>query len=124
VATGLLVFCCAALSVHALLCSCVQVHLFYHDPGYWVRVRINWEEAGIEPNGASVYFFPEAGGEPHILLATGEPAAATATRYFTFRSVELDEGSNTEGAGLNTETQRHRVLIRLSKAKPLRPLSS
>jgi hypothetical protein len=32
-----------------------------------VRVRINWDTARIEPNGASVYFFPKKGGNPYIL---------------------------------------------------------
>jgi hypothetical protein len=38
------------------------------EKGSWVRVQIDWEAARIEPNGASVYFFPKAGGEPYILL--------------------------------------------------------
>jgi hypothetical protein len=36
--------------------------------GSWVRVQIDWSAANIDPNGASVYFFPKDGGEPRLLV--------------------------------------------------------
>jgi hypothetical protein len=36
-------------------------------PGCWVHVRINWDTAHLDPNGASVYFFPKEGGTPYVL---------------------------------------------------------
>ncbi|MDR2388611.1 MAG: DUF5119 domain-containing protein, partial [Tannerellaceae bacterium] len=54
------------LTLGGLFSSCERRPLEEYT-GCWVHVRINWAEAYLDPNGASVYFFPKQGGTPYIL---------------------------------------------------------
>ena len=60
-------YCCTAiLLLIIVICSCQRRPVIEYT-GAWVRVQIDWETAQIEPNGASVYFFPKQGGTPFVL---------------------------------------------------------
>jgi hypothetical protein len=49
-------------------CSAPANDALSWNPGCWVHVRINWDTAHLEPNGASVYFFPQKDGTPYVSL--------------------------------------------------------
>lgn len=51
------------------LSSCDTRRELLEESKVWVRVSLDWEQAGISPEGASVWFFPQTqGGKPKVLL--------------------------------------------------------
>jgi hypothetical protein len=85
---------CCLLAV--LLCSCDDRRDILEEAssfGY-VRVRIDWTQAGIDPNGASVYFFPRDGSQPrglwtnHTLDSLYLPVGVYSVLMFNERTTE------------------------------------
>lgn len=53
-----------------LFWSCDTRRKIIDDKSVWVRVNVNWEESGIDPNGTTIYFYPEREGMDPIRLVT------------------------------------------------------
>lgn len=51
-----------------LFSACDTRREIHEDKGLWTRIAIDWSEANIDPNGASIWIFPHDGREPIVVL--------------------------------------------------------
>ncbi|MDR1341921.1 MAG: DUF5119 domain-containing protein [Prevotellaceae bacterium] len=60
------------LSLWAALSSCDSRRDILDDQGVWVRVEVDWRQAGVCPEGTSIYVFDRATGARVAQLLTNE----------------------------------------------------
>jgi hypothetical protein len=62
----------ALLACCMLLANCDNRRDVLSDQGVWVRVEVDWRQAGIRPEGTSIYLFGQETGERTDLLRTND----------------------------------------------------
>ncbi|MDR0415171.1 MAG: DUF5119 domain-containing protein [Prevotellaceae bacterium] len=64
---------------HAMLAGCDTRRERFDDEAAWVRVEIDWRQAGICPEGVSIYVFEQETGKKFKVLHTNEMRADSVT---------------------------------------------
>lgn len=84
------------LAAGCLLAACDNRREIVEEESIWVRVNLDWTQANISPQSATVYFFPKDGGKRVITLHTNQAVDSVKLCHGSYSILAFSESENTQ----------------------------